>query len=331
MTVLNATPTIAAAQIVLNDGNDIVLTGNATQTQGFTVQFTVQDDNSCERFDAADEITDYRLSVFRSAIGSSTCTGTTTSAYDANNCYTTGEPFSTWQASCTASSTSCTYDGNVDFDDEQVWDCTFPLWFVADPTDGGSATTSPYFNQDWRAAVAAVDDDNATSTFVQSSTGDIDVRSFLYFSLDTLSIPYGSLEPGQYSSPTITASTTIRSEGNIGIDEELIGTPMCSISVFTTASTCPNSSTSTIPAAEQVYATSSVSYGTASTAGNVLSSTTQTLFNINVLKPTNTATTTSGVTYWGINIPSSIVLAGDYTGENTFYGAASDASTGDWY
>lgn len=324
ITILNATPTIAAGQITLEDGNAMTLAVNSGETTGFTLQYVVQDNNSCD----ANEIADYRVSIYRSGIGSSTCDGIT-GTYNANNCYTTSVPTTTWDISCTASSTSCTYgvDGT---DDEEIWDCTFPLWFVADPTDGTTASTSPYFAEDWRAAVYAIDDNGATSTRTENSTAaDVnDLIGFLYFSLDTGYIPYGSLEPGSYT-PTLTATTTIRSEGNIGLDEKLEGTPMCEESVFNTGSTCPNSSTSTIQDYNQAFATSSIAYGTASTSGQVLSSSTPYRLDINVLKPTSTATTTTGVTYWGINIPSAITLAGDYEGENTFYGVASHGSQ--WY
>jgi hypothetical protein len=96
---------------------------------------------------------------------------------------------------------------------------------------------------------------------------------------------------------------------------------MCT--TFTSAVACRNSATSTIAENNQVYATSSVTYGFASSSVNrILSSTTPKLLDINVKKSTTT-TSARGVTYWGIRIPSTITLAGAYTGENTFYGVVS--------
>ena len=142
--------------------------------------------------------------------------------------------------------------------------------------------------------------------------------------LDTVAIAYGPLEPGQWSSPLLSASTTIRAEGNVGVDENLRGEAMCSY--YTSSVMCNNSATSTIPESEQVFATSTISYGAASSTGNTLSSTSDSFLDINVLKPTATNTQPSGVTYWGIRVPTTIALAGSYTGENTFYAVQSHAS-----
>lgn len=320
LTVNNVAPFVTAGVMDLNNSSDIVLTQNAGETTGITLQYEVDDYNSCQNAAAGDEVTDYIISVYRSGIGSSTCDGTTLANYNPNNCYTTAAPTTTWNISCTASSTSCS--GTTDR--FQVWNCTFPLWYIADPTDGGSATTSPFFAEDWRAAVSAIDDDGATtSVHTEGSIGQ-ELRSFMYMALDTLSIPYGELEPGQYSSPTITASTTVRSEGNIGLDERLTGEAMCG--TYTTAVKCLNSATSTIPESEQVFATSTVTYGFASSSGNTLSSTSQKFLDLNVPKSISTTTATSAVTYWGIRVPGTITLAGAYTGENTFYAVPSDAS-----
>jgi hypothetical protein len=156
-----------------------------------------------------------------------------------------------------------------------------------------------------------------------SSTAFIEVQSFLSVALDTLTIPYGLLEPGQQTDP-LAASTTLRATGNVGVDELLTGHSMCTY--YTSAVTCNNSATSTIAESNQVFATSTVSYATATSSGNTLSSTTQKLLDLNVPKSTSTSIQASGNTYWGIRVPISITLAGSYTGENTFYGALSDPS-----
>lgn len=316
ITVNNVAPTIAGGQISLNGGLDMTLTQNAGETTGFDLQFYASDQNSCQNASAGDEISDYLVSVYRSGVGTTSCDGITGGQYDPNDCYTTAVATTTWNIACTASSTSCTGTSDPDV----IYDCTFPLWYVADPTDGTS-TVSFYNAEDWRAAVSAIDDDGATTTnHTQSTTADIEVVGFMYMALDTLAIPYSDLEPGQQTDPLV-ATTTIRAEGNVGIDELLSGEAMCG--TYTSAVTCPNSTTSTIPENQQVFATSSVSYGFATSSGNTLSSSTQKLLDINVYKPTATSTQTTGVTYWGIRVPASITTAGLYTGENVFYGVQS--------
>lgn len=316
LTVSNATPSVSAAQITLNNGTNLTLAVEAGQTTGYTLQYVATDNNSCQNATAGSEITRNIVSVYRSAIGSSTCNGTA-GAYNANNCYGSRIATSTWNLSCTASSTSCT--GATDT--TQVWNCTFPLWYIADPTDG-TATSTQYSAQNWRAAVSAIDDNSATSSFVQSSIGQ-EVVSFLAMALNTFAIPYGSLEPGQKTDP-IVATTSVKATGNVGLDQLLTGKSMCTN--FTNAISCRNSATSTIAESNQVFGTSSVSYGTATATGRTLSSTTQKELELNVKKSTTTSVQATGRTYWGINVPATITLAGSYTGNNTFYAKVGESA-----
>jgi len=309
LTVLNATPTVNGGDITLNGGTDMLLTVAEGETTGFGLYFNATDNNSCVNASAGDEITGYEVSVFRSTVGSSSCA--VAGDYNANNCYTSTVATSTWNLVCTASSTSCT--GATDL--TMRYDCTFPLWYIADPTDGG-ATNTVHYATDWSAAVAAIDDNNATGTLATSTIAQ-ELQSFLAFSLDTLAIPFGSLEPGNRTDPLV-ATTTLRATGNVGMDELLSGEAMCG--TYTSALTCPNSATSTIAENYQVYATSSVSYGTASTSGYILSSSTQSELEVDILKSTSTVSQATGITFWGIEVPASITLAGAYTGENTFWG-----------
>lgn len=323
-TVSNVAPYVMGGDIDLNNGSTLTLTQFSAETTGFPLQFTVNDNNSCENASAGDEITDWQVSVFRSTIGTSTCDQT--GEYDANNCYTNTVATTTWNLQCTASSTSCTY-GVDGIDTSMVVDCTFPLWYIADPTLG-AATDTPHFATNWSAAVAPIDDNNATGTFA-STTNPRELAGLLGIALDTAYIPYGALEPGQETGPTLAnSSTTIRAIGNVAVDELLSGQAMCS--TYTSAVSCPNSASSTIPETYQVFATSSAAtYAQASSSGFKLSSSTNTELEINVRKSTSTSVQSSGNTYWGILVPSSITLAGSYTGENTFYGKV--AETGDWY
>ncbi len=316
LTVNNVAPTVGSTTISLvqASGTDLYLTVESNQTTGFTLSFTTTDNNSCDAAGggSADEMTDYDLSIFRSGVSSTTCT-VAAGSYNANNCYPSGVATTTWNLSCTASSTSCT--GNSDPD--LIWDCTFPLWYIADPTDG-TATSTQYSTQNWLAQVQGIDDDAATGSSTQSASG-VEVKSFLAFALNTLSIPYGSLEPGQQNDPLV-ATTTISATGNVGLDKDVTGESMCT--TYTNSTNCPNSATSTIPESEQRFATDTVAYA----AATALSSTTIQEIEINVPKSTATSTQATADAYWGIRVPGTITFAGSYTGENTFTARVGESS-----
>lgn len=306
-TVSNVAPTVTS--IFINGGLDLAISQPGAETTGFTLAFTTADANSCRTSADDYEIEEYTLSLFRTGVGSTSCNGTDAGQYDPNNCYPSILATSTWNLSCTAATSTCTSGGG---DSTMDWNCTFPLWFVADPTDAGSF----YESELWGAAIAGIDDDNATGTLATSTSG-VDVESFPYFDLETSQITYGQLEPGQ-NSGTLNASTTIASLGNTGLDQLLDGESMCG--TFAVGNECPNSASSTIPESQQQYATSSVAYG----SGTALSSSTQQQLELNIPKTTSTSTPESRPIYWGIGVPGSITLAGAYTGLNGFYLVASE-------
>jgi hypothetical protein len=300
-TVNNVAPTVANSSIVVNGGLDLALTNPAGQTTGFSLEAIVSDANSCLTSASTSEIVRTVVSFYKFDVGSTTCNGSAGS-YNPNNCYPSGVATSTWNLSCTASSTTCTNAS----DPTVTWNCTFPLWFLTDPTD----VTSPFATSSWRAAVAGVDDDNATGTLTVG-TSTPEVLSFPALNLLTNEIAYGALEPGQAAGPLV-ATTTITAVGNTGIDQILQGESMCT--TYTVSTECPVSASSTVPENQQRFATSSVSYA----SGVSLSSTTPFQLEINVPKTTSTSTFASRQTYWGIQVPGSITLAGSYTGLNTF-------------
>lgn len=321
-TVSNVAPTIDGSQISLNDGNNLIIDTPAGETTGFTLSFVANDANSCENSAAGAEITDYIASVYRSGIGSSTC-DVTAANYNPNNCYPSEVGAATWNISCSATTTGAGACGGSG-DATELWECTFPLWYVADPTDAAAVT--PVFEaDDWRAAVAAVDDNSATSTlFEQSTAAGIEVQSALFFSLDTAEIPYGSLAPGDNVAGSTTINTTVRPTGNVGIDTNLSGLHMCPDGV--TVGTCTNigssTATSSIPEYQQEYSatTSGFVYG----SGTDLTSA-PVEFELNVPKATATSSQPTGITYWGIEIPATISFAGLYTGRNTIQAVTSES------
>lgn len=316
--VNNVAPTLLGGDIVLNGGLDIVLTQEADETTGFTLDFTVRDANSCITATSSTEIIDYDVVVYRASYGTTTCSGLA-GAYNPNYCYTNGVATTTWNLSCTVAGGSCT--GATD--DTVEYDCTFPLWFVADPTDPGPNTPGPFDADYWRAAVTARDDDLALSPFVGGTNSTVDVISFTALDLLTASIPYGALEPGQNTNNT-NATTTVRSVGNTGLDQLLIGESMCP--TFAVGNECDPSITDTVPEDQQKFSTTTFNY--TSGFSLTLSSTTNQELELNVEKATSTSIASSGVTYWGIAVPASITLAGSYTGLNTFIARTAEAV--DW-
>lgn len=319
--VENAAPEVTSSSIILNGGLDLELSQPASETTGFTMEFEVSDTNSCVALDGAgsslgagSEFSDNIVSVFRESVGTTTCDGTA-GAYDPTSCYPSGVATSTWNLSCTPNVATC----SDNLDETMTYDCTYSLWHVSDPTDGTLATEVQFPNEDWFGAVAAIDDNGATSTYVRGDTG-VDLISYLAFDLSESDIAYGSLEPGENTSNLI-ATTTILATGNVGVDQELSGESMCN--GFVPGSSCAVSSTSTIPVAEQEFGLSSV---TAYGSGTDLSTSAQ-LLTLGVAKPVSTSTAPSESIYWGINVPGTITFAGSYTGQNTFAGEISDATT----
>jgi hypothetical protein len=311
-TVNNVAPTVPPGTISINNGGPISLSNPAGETTGFVLEFETSDANSCVNTSAGPEMTGYTVSLFRSGLGTTTCTGLPGS-YNPNNCYPSSVAPAVWNLSCTASSTTC--GGSTDPTIE--WSCAFPLWFVADPTDG----SSPFSAEGWVAAIAGVDDNNATGTATIGSTP-VDLLSFPAIDLITAEIPYGALEPGQ-NTGTLNATTTILSVGNTGLNQEVQGEAMCP--GFAVGSPCADNASSTIPDFSQEFATSSVAYNT---TGLNLSSSTPQMLLLRVPKTVSTSTPSQGVTYWGIEVPIEITVAGAYTGLNTFYAVTSSGI--DW-
>lgn len=322
-TVNNVAPTTLGADIILGGtdglGFDIELTVPAGQTTGNRLSFTLRDANSCVNTTGTlgSEFAGYRASVYRTNIGTTTC-NSTAGSFNANNCYPSQALSSTWNLTCTASTTSCT--GPTD--DSMIYNCTFPLWFIADPTDAGVNTPASLSATTWSAAVAGIDDDAAIGPLVASASP-VELISFTALDLITAQIPYGALEPGN-NSGTLNATTTIRAVGNTALDQEVAGESMCG--TFSVSNECRVSATSTVPENQQKFASTSRSYG--SVLAQTLSSTTIKEVELDVDKTRSTSTPNTGVTYWGIAVPSSITLAGAYTGLNTFIAKTAEAL--DW-
>ena len=305
-------PTISSSTIsVKNTGGgagNLVLTVPAATSGPFLVKFTVTDNNSCLSASSTNEISSTIANVYRSGVTQASCQ--TVGNFNSNQCYPQASSQS--QIVCTQDAQTCNATvSNITFT------CTFPLWFNADPTDAGSQ----FSGQTWLASVQAYNwKGNATSTLVEAATGNT-LNSFLAFTVTKTSIAYGGLQPGQADDPLAT-TTDLVEQGNTGLDESLYGDTMCT--TWTVADSCDaggaNAGTK-IPVPNQKFATSSVSYATGAA---LTASTSPSTLLIHVNKTTATSSLQTKNTFWGILVPASITLSGNYQGQNTIIASASN-------
>lgn len=331
--VNNVAPTVLGADITIYGVNgpgdpDLELTNEGGETSGNTLEFTIRDANSCVTAASSSEIVDFDVAVFRSSYGTTTCDGTSGS-YNPNYCYPNGVPTTTWNLTCTQTS-ACPDDASQNYVD---YSCTFPLWFVADPTDNAVNIPASFEADVWSVGIAGIDNDALTGSMA-TTTNPVELKSFAAIGILASQIAYGSIEPGS-NNPNLSATSTAQNIGNTGLDQEVSGEAMCG--TFSPSNTCPNSATSTVPDWRQQFSTTTYAYDTDALEDGTnldprilqLASTSpgQEL-ELDVLKTTSTSTPQEGTTYWGIAVPASITLAGSYTGLNTFVAKTAEAI--DW-
>ncbi len=326
--VSNSAPYVTASTIDLRDAaNDYLLnlTVPEGETPGFKLRFTVLDDNGCQNASTSNEVKDVDINVYRStAADPAGALCDSLGEYNANNCYTDRSP--NFVPTCTASTTQTCLPSTLG----QEWECTFPLWYIADPTDLGSVQAG----EDWRAHARGTDDGfqggtAATGAYATSTApaGTSEMVQFLSFRATGSPIAYGSWEPGQ-GNPKHSATTTLYAIGNTGINQWLSGDPMC-----TALLGCTYNATSTIWVPSQHYTIVSSNTDFQTTPDNVttfeLSTTTAPVFvNMLIGKTTATSSPREDDTYWAILVPSTITYAGDYIGKN--YLDAAIAPSGEW-
>ncbi len=314
--VNEVTPTILPASISLinttGSGNLVLTTPNGTTT-GFKVNFTVNDNNSCVNASSTDEIASVAANVYRSGVGSTTCSLGGAAAFNSNNCYPNAAPSSQMICTQTSTSTCTTSATTINFS------CTFALAYNADPTDAGSV----YSAQSWLASASSTAWKGAASTLSESSVGNT-LNSLVAFGVTKTSISYGGLQPG--FSVALSTTTDLQEQGNTGLDEDLYGDYMCP--GWSGADSCDLiGATSSIPESNQEFATSSIAYG-ASGSTALTASTSPSLLGIHVQKTTVTGSPNTKNTFWGILVPSAITFAGNYSGQNTVI--AVESSSTNW-
>jgi hypothetical protein len=199
-----------------------------------------------------------------------------------NNCYRSSTASSTCQLTNCAGNT-CELR------------CSADIYFFADPTDA-----SPYAGEDWEAYLE-----------VNDSTGGYNFASAIgqeLFSLRALtvgsSINYGTLAVAADTGST-NASTSISNLGNIAFNLQINGTDLIS-----------SVGSSSIPASQQKYATSTFTYNSCVSC-SVLSTSTPTTLPIGLAKSTVPSPVPSTAVYWGIAIPNGTASAA-HSGTNIF-------------
>lgn len=315
--ITNVAPTVSAASISLVDqdgSGSLVLVNPNASTSGYKVTFQVTDNNSCLNSSSGNEIASINTDVYRSSVTQAACQ--VSGDFNSNSCYPKSSPMTNFV--CTQDGGSCSGSS----DTTATFTCTYSLWYNADPTDSGTQHPS----DNWLASVQASDDNFATSSLTESTTGN-ELISFLAFTVPETSIGFGGLQPGQQNDP-LSTTTTLRAIGNVGLDQDLYGDTMCT--TWSAPDSCDTNGidpSNDIPIVNQKTATSSVAYASAF-AYALTGSTTPTYVGIHVPKTTATSSPQSKNNFWAIKIPATITVAGAYTGQDTI--TAITASSTNW-
>ncbi len=173
--------------------------------------------------------------------------------------------------------------------------CTADIQYFAEPTDPGA----PHEAQSWLAKVFVVD---LTGNEASSTAPGVDMLTMRAVSVTTGGIGYGSLQVNS-DTGSYNATSTLRNTGNTGVDIDIEGADL-------------TAGASTIPAANQKFATSTFTYSACAIC-TALSGTVSD-YELDLPKPTSTSTPVTDDLYWGIYVPSN--AAGlTHNGQNTFY------------
>jgi len=196
-----------------------------------------------------------------------------------NNCYS-------------VSSANCTLGSAVGNDKNAT--ATADIYFHADPTDTGTyATAQGYDTQTWQCQLTGEDAGALTGSGTDSTPPDVTTLTAL--NTDS-SIAYDALNPGS-NMANISIALNATTTGNVPIDVQLKGDDM-------------TSGANSIAVSNQRYATSTVAF-----ASGVQLSGTYANFEVDMPKPTTSPSDSTGVIYWGWQVPSG-TPSGTYTGTN---------------
>jgi len=283
------------SNVIINAGNNITLTANSTQS--VNIKATVSDTNGCSDL-AVNPVTS---KTYRSGVTAAGCTSTNSSCYLITSTFCTVDSGNT----CTGGT-----DTNVDYN------CTVSMQYYTDPTDGLTATYSPYYNQNWLATVSATDLHSANGS-LESSTG-VEVNSINAMDIST-TINYGSVGAGATSGGgLINIPVTVTNVGNVGLDTEVLGNGagLCS-------GAFPTCAEYVIPLSNQKF--EYLNNTTTFAAGTHSLSTTPVALSLGILKPTAVSNPTTKNIYWALSVPLGQEPA-SYSGSNTVNSFVSLAS-----
>jgi glycine rich protein/VCBS repeat protein len=200
-------------------------------------------------------------------------------------------------ASCTLDDNNCYSDASCDLLDCSGNSCSAlciaDIYFFAEPTDIGSTFVDQYY-QAW---VEATDIRTEVGSTLSSSTS-ININTISGFSIGT-SLVYGELFAGSDTGSSNTV-TIVTNTGNSVIDIEIEGDYMCT--------DYPSCGGLSLEPESQEYNLDTFTYGS-----GVTLSTSPTVVEIGISKPTENPSNSSKNLYWGIGIPS-LKEPGSYQG-----------------
>jgi len=311
-------------KIFVFDSHDFAGTG--TTSQSFTVQntppyivdsnsYTVSDINTIPSGGSVDK--SYSL-IVKDDNGDTDLTGTTAVLYntgtetltggtctggaDENECYILTGP------------STCTLSNQTGADVDTTATCNFTaannssqIWFNALP------------NAAWKLHANPTDGTPVTD---QASSNNILVIANAALDIPEGSIAYGVLALGTTSTIASENTVTLQNKGNVVFDMLISGTSMC-----TDAPTCLSDATHTpMLSTQQRWRDESTTFGSTFTVGHQLQTSATAGGSADqgcsdrdlAIRTTHTGTGLDQSIYWRIQIPSTDVLAGSYTGTNTF-------------
>jgi hypothetical protein len=205
-------------------------------------------------------------------------------------------------ASCTPDNNSCyrmsTEAGNCSFTNcsgsSCVLSCSANVFFHADPTDFGT-----YSGQEWFAFLEAED---VGGGFGFNSSPGVELGTMRAITVDSL-INYGALE-ALGDTGSVNPTTTVTNLGNVEIDIEVEGTDLT------------DGLSSTIPATQQKFSTSTFTYSGCISCAQI-SSSSPVEAGLLLTKPANITPPVAADVYWGIAVPFGISST-PHSGTNLF-------------
>jgi len=170
----NAAPTVSS--VLVNGGVAITLTANTTTV--VQVNGTVTDSNGCSEILGGTST----IMLYRSGIGSSTCTGTQNNL----NCY-----------KATAFTATSTCQGGTQINTTT----TFSVYYFANATDASSS----YPTNTWMATIIARDSNNSTGT---ADSAGVELNTLTAIDVTAGSINYGTISAGSDTASTNQTATS---------------------------------------------------------------------------------------------------------------------------